>query len=267
MNIAALKNLYIPSQISISCICGLTNNPSISEMKQCTTCQNYQHLKCIHKLSKITRFYECPACQFKNLDPSIGIVDTLVSPSLISFYDFTSGQSKRVLKFLHKQENYSRYKEMISQGKTPYISIRCLRLDENGYEHHWPLNCRMTLNRKNILELKQPKYPPMSKPREDWPLIFSYDNSKFNDKSKHFSLKDILNENIIEFESNYKENDSDDFSYALAIHIIRPLAKGTIITRTESVKDKERLINLLGDNALNARKELSNVRFSTHRGG
>jgi len=102
----------------------------------------------------------------------------------------------------------------------------------------------------------------MSKPREDWPLIFSYDNSKFNDKSKHFSLKDILNENTIEFESNYKENDLDDFSYALAIHIIRPLAKGTIITRTESVKDKERLINLLGDNAHHSNNLISSEKVS-----
>ena len=242
----------------VKCMCGLSNIPSENEIKQCTTCNYSQHLKCLKEAANINRFYECPLCQFKNLDPNIEVLDNLVESFYLPFDDLINGSYKKSLKFFYKKEQSKKYREMIDQGKSIFLAIRCLRLDSIGYEHHWPLNCKMSLNRRTILDLKLAKYPPMSKPREDWPIIFNYENNKFHEKCKHISINNLLEENYLEFENNYKENDNDVYSYVISINVIKTLARSSIITRTENLKDRSILMRLLIDsNNLNKNNIIS----------
>lgn len=216
-----------------------TKNPT--KVINCTTCNWSQHEHCIREAVKIKR-YQCPSCQLKESDPYIKVVQTLMQPLLIK----NEGVDMKVqMSFQISPEVSKAVMNIKVNTNQVYIMIRCLRLDNEGYEHHWPFNCSVSLNGVNLKSFTLPKYPPRSRSRMDYPIVFynkiddiSLNNNYHNLNKDHmFPMAKTINfsptaKNILETKSEFKKNDNDKYSYCISVDLVE------VIRDTEEVISK-----------------------------
>ena len=241
-NILSSKNTYKPltAEVSIKCPCRQSINTK--NMMTCATCKTQQHQDCMKDLSKMQN-YQCPTCQLSESDFFIKPLFNILQPTLIKNEksDAKFSQTFQVeLEFLKILEKVY----LISPQNMKYVMIRCLRLEEEGYEHHWPFNCVINVNGTTLKTLNLPKYPPRSKSRVDYPITFYFKPEDINQTqnyhnlhkeyffflSRHLNLVP-LKKNVIDLKIDYRKNDNDKYSYVISIDLV------------EVIKDKEEVIN------------------------
>jgi len=227
---------------------------------KCQSCNYLQHEECISEQLKM-RNYECPSCQLLHFDPYIKTVENVLQPALLMN---RNGNSQKECNFvistnvISKINEYKHSQSLTNNGKL-YILIRCIRLDDIGYEHHWPLNGSIVLNKTKLKEMKVLKYPPRSKPRQDYPyVIYFKEEDKVNNEhmfqSDHFISSDMIRFdgiNSLIVYSNFSINDDDRFSYVVSIDLIKILSTEQVISSIEKISSTDNIIK-----AINKDKDL-----------
>ena len=244
----------------INCPCRINqfNDGMQSKLLKCLTCNEFQHKDCIKDLGKMKN-YECPSCQFKNMDPFYDVKQNILSPTLLANtkksvsstvspnFVIASSTKNMILEYIKESEH-------INSCQTPlFIFIRCLKLDEQGYEHHWPLNGSITLNGSKIKEMKLSKLPLRAKPRQDYPyVIYFNENDKLQNvnllNEEHFIYyKKLSLESINSFQlfNNYSMNDNDVFNYVVSIDLIRIRTLQEAVNSIQSIDNVTDLQSLL----------------------
>lgn len=244
-------NLKLPPP-KINCPCKindlLKNNKNL---KQCWSCNTYQHEQCMKDAAKMTN-YQCPKCQINDMDPYVKTVMNIMPALMVNYQP---ADSKMIFQFkilpdvLKILEEYSRG----PTRKNPlYIFIRCLRLDEEGYEHHWPLNFFSSINGFSLKTLVLPKFPPRSKSRVDFPIAIFIRHEDMNpnpnfhnlNKDHFYPIAKTINisgnaENFLEFKSEYSKNDNDKFSYVVSVDLVEILKEAEdVIKNVPMISEK-----------------------------
>jgi len=201
--------------------------------------------------------YQCPHCQLLDCDPHVITLVNILNPTLIK----NDGKDRRVSTNFSIPPNVNKIIEMKrNENKDTRnfiaIIIRCLRLDEEGYEHHWPLNFSIAINGTILKILTLPKYPPRSKSRVDHPIIFyikeddiipqnnfhSYNREYFYLMTKYLNLN--LNcKNLIDLQCEFSKNDNDNYFYCYSIDLVEVFrnTEETIEKRTPLISDVNKL--------------------------
>ncbi len=228
----------------MNCIC--QKNDSILtqfEKIKCNTCNNYQHKKCV-KDNVYMENYECYLCQLKNMDFKINILQHVIHPHLLE------NNRKKFLcsiPFKLNQNDISR----LQKEHDIFFFVRCLRLDNVGYENKWPLNCNITINGKTTFEFQFKKNPPR-KMREDFPLIFYLNEHCNYFKIEQYKFLDFFNldQNNITISCFFDVNDDDKYHYSFSAEFIRIFNNyEEIISRIPLIEDlKEITKRIRGNN-------------------
>jgi hypothetical protein len=268
-------NLKIPPP-KINCPCKindlLKNNKNL---KQCWSCNTYQHEQCMKEAAKMTN-YQCPRCQINDMDPYVKTLSNIM-PALIVNYQPTDlkmiFQFKILPDVLKILEDYSRG----PARKNPlYIFIRCLRLDEEGYEHHWPLNFFTSINGFCLKNLVLPKFPPRSKSRIDFPIAIFIRQEDMNPTPNFHNLNKehlfpigktiCLNsnmENVLEFKSDFSKNDNDKFSYVVSVDLVEILKEPEdVIKNIPIISEKQELSRFFNKGGESADEILSSEKVN-----
>ena len=102
--------------------------------------------------------------------------------------------------------------------------LRSLRLDNKGYENHFPMNCQIQINDKILEVFEWPKHPPRAKSRVDEPFVFTLPNTKVENfkKNRVFEIDKFFigDKNTIILTNDYYKNDNDKFNYAISLDIV-----------------------------------------------
>lgn len=260
--------------MSLNCPCTISNNVTTStdvELMYCRSCGKYQHLKCVGLLEK-HKNYECPECQSHKNDPFIETIERIATPFLISPPNidnkntidldakdkYSSSYNTQFLFMPHCKEIINKYKKhrMMStqlSNNPIFIMIRCLRLDEVGYEHHWPFNGHIIVTGLTTgKEFKLPKHPPRSRPREDHPIVYYFEEDDrirnvniFNKESyRKASELNFLDLNKLKIVSDYWYNDNDIYSYYITVDLVRVKSIQEIYNLTPKMINIQQLLTL-----------------------
>lgn len=229
-----------------------------SKAIECSCCLTTQHVSCMGE-SIMLKKYECPQCQLKLMDPYIDVCENILTPTLL----IMNSKKKSVeasKHFVLTNSQISAIKEYQSSeiSESPlFITIRCLKLDSTGYEHHWPLNGSLTVNGVKLKDFKIPKFPPRAKPRQDFPIYYHFrqDDLKLNVNKLpddcYRDYKELItsnNVNRISLINNYSANDNDKSNYVLSIDLVRVRTSKQIISDIEKIESIPRLQHLRGVN-------------------
>lgn len=212
----------------INCICNNNIYKVITDMIRCDSCNYIQHIKCIKNAASMEN-YECPTCQFLKMDFKIKTVCTLLNPSLIEnvskISKFNFNLSKEAFKIYSNMGNI-------------FLFIRCIRLDNTGYENHWPFNCTIGINQ--IQFNVQFKKTPPRKMRDDTPILFYFNEKCSYYKKDQFKLDNFLkfDENKLTISTNFEENQDDIYNYAVTVELVSIINDNNdIIKNIPSVSD------------------------------
>jgi len=180
--------------LSRLCLCASIPSPPGIE---CRRCLRRLHQQCIGRTTALSPF-ECPFCQFRQLEPFEPIVDTLLSP----LHPCTSGNLKTVSFHCSEAQHF--------KGTAPNhcFQLRCLRLDTEGYAYHWPKDCVIVVNNKTLCSLTQPP-PTSSRKRKDSAIAIP-------------EVKVGANDIIV-------IKQKEDFEYAFGVFIVERLKAETVI--------------------------------------
>lgn len=245
------------------CPCNLQCKKNENKLITCKSCKTQQHIECMSQSKNMTNF-QCPRCQIQKMDPHVEVQDSLCTPGLLKYKpDVNDIRINFALSntIFNIVENYrSQCKKNPDIHQEPlFLMIRCLRLDETGYEHHWPLNG--SLNVTGFIGGKDfniPKYPPRSKPRYDYPLVYYFtDKDKQLDVNKYLPKGSVSSEffrnfnelstlNEIKLISKYAVNDDDKFGYYISVDLVKIKTSMNVIDSTLKIEDINHLKFLRG---------------------
>lgn len=211
-----------------NCPCKTISNTNQKQQITCKTCGFFQHLDCVKECVKMKN-YECPACQIKISDIYVKNIQNILTPSLIK-HEKTDSKYQFPFTFAKDFSTFLDNSDYNNSTNIKYLFLRCLRLDSDGYEHHWPYNCQISINNINIKALTLPKIPPRSKSRVDYPIVFCFkpddtnqSNNYHNLHREHFYPLKYLNfnqKNIFEIKVDWSKNDNDKNSYVLSFDLV-----------------------------------------------
>lgn len=211
---------------------------------KCPTCNFSQHKDCVRDCIKMIN-YECPGCQIKISDPYLKNIVNILTPTLIPPSN-TLKSTFEIAPEVNKIVN-----QIQPNNNSKFLILRCLRLDSNGYEHHWPMNCTISINGKHIKTLSYPKEMNRSSQRKDFPLVFYFRDEdctenyhKFHTQHMH-KLIDALQfnkPNSLEIKNEVSKNPKDIWSYVLSIDLVEVLKDVTeVISKIPIMSDIESL--------------------------
>ena len=143
------KEIFLDLELpdpSLNCIC---DNTDSRELIICTNCHQKQHSSCMICFLYL-EVYECIICQMKKINPSDEILEFLVSPYMIS-----SNPLKPTTKFFEFSEVLQ--KDIYSGPKNLEIQLRCLKLENPGYNFAWPRQGQLKLNGAVVRVFNEPK--------------------------------------------------------------------------------------------------------------
>lgn len=140
-------------------------------MIKCTSCDKQAHVDCQEanrnmfksNIDKVNK-YVCHQCQFMQMDPLAVPIATLLRPFKIvklKQNQVKSRGNKSIRDFTVKEHYY----EAINKGynfedhKGLRIQVRCIRLNQIGFEHCWPKFGCSIINKKISTEYKMPDPP------------------------------------------------------------------------------------------------------------
>lgn len=256
----------------INCPCEEFDN-DINLIK-CNSCNYLHHIDCVQSFAKKMINYECCKCQLKNMDPFISQEEIIMDPKIIK-YDYKKHCFTLSKKFVISEtikDRISKYKEEFNDKSSPnplFIIIRCLRVDEEGYEHHWPWNGNIRINDKKIIkDFCIPKNPPRSKLRLDFPIVFYFLERDKTDNVINFNPDHMFNfntlkpneENSIFLFNNYSINDNDSYHYVLSIELIKVRTLEEIKLRIPKIDSIKKLQELRRVNDASICKEKVNFK-------
>lgn len=142
-----------PSCVSLKnlqCYCSKFSSSIVS----CSRCSKTQHRECVGANLKM-KPYTCAGCQLATQNPLEDVRQELIKPFLV-------GTSTQTLPM--------RFSCSAVIDKTRFeIQVRCVRLDETGFVAHWPKWGFVSLNGRNVYEIKSASNPNAKK-RKDAPL-------------------------------------------------------------------------------------------------
>ena len=144
-----------------ACVCG-TMVGSVGLI--CSRCGNAQHPSCMGKSALMTDFV-CPLCQMRMMEPFEQVVEVVLPPNITSSLGLGAAQRQ----FVYTEEMNKR---LLEPGKRRAIQMRSIRLDEEGFTHHWPKECTVLLNGKSLFTYTQPP-ASSSRRRKDTALAIS----------------------------------------------------------------------------------------------
>ena len=157
--------------INFDCTCGIGSITKKDKLKiQCSLCGVFQHCDCIKNANKMVK-YICPTCQLKHSDLFQKILYYILPPSLFKYKSNKKVYSTSYSFII----DFSFYKsfEKLNEKDDVYIIFKSLKLEEKGFSFHWPLNSKIVINNKTVLNL-QDQGP---KTKLDRPIVFSFKNS------------------------------------------------------------------------------------------
>jgi hypothetical protein len=234
--------------------CPCKDTTSNKHKIRCNACNNLQHKTCIQRNLNMP-IYHCINCQLKKMDPFIKELQNILSPTLISYKKENSCYNiKFACNFPSIIEEQT--KKQINSSNSNQIlrcfMLRCLRIDNNGFEHHWPYNFMLKINGVVIKTLSHPKNIIRSTTRKDWPIVFCQKKEDIQKKNYHkfpldqlFIYSDLfINDkyNEITFINKVADNPKDDYSYVLSFDYVEILKDANdIINFVPKISD----INLL----------------------
>ncbi len=248
-----MSNFKYVESSQFNCPCGTDKILKKDKQKiQCSLCGYFQHVECIKNANKMLR-YICPICQLNQSDLFQKILYHLLPPSL---YKYKPG--KKIHTSYSFIPDFSFYKsfEKINQKDQVFIIFRSLRLEEKGFSFHWPINSKILINNKTVLNLQEQG----PKTKLDRPIVFSFKNSidknEYQDKNIFpydgiiFDIenyfKDIrVNRLEISIDNNSKR-DIDHYSYVISVdfcEIIKDVED--VISSIQIINDIENLRALL----------------------
>lgn len=248
----------------MNCPCNKYNN---TDMIKCPSCKQMQHLKCISFSSKMKN-YECPECQISKMDPFFEILENILTPTILD-KDSVIGEPQLSVNFAISESIKKRIKSPNDDSLHHlYILIRSLRLDNIGYEHHWPYNGSLILSNGLFHhKLNFPKNPPRAKPRKDYPIVFYFKDIEFLSNPAMFNVEYMINSKLLneinsfDVINNYSKNDNDIYNYVISIDLVRYLKFEEILSGTksfDSLKAMQQNYGLANSNSL----EIYNERIS-----
>jgi len=255
----------------INCPCSQISN---SKLILCPSCGKSQHQECIKDILKM-RNYQCPSCQLKESDFFIKPIYNILQPTLIK---------NEKIEVVFKREfqvnsDFGKFTQNLLINNTQkknfnYVMIRCLRLDREGYEHHWPYNCSIYLNNNQLKSLLLPKNPPRSRSRVDYPLTFYFkvediaNNYHSLNNNYSFLLNKLMclqpfKKNTLEIKIDFPNNDNDVYSYVLSIDLVELLKdKEDVIKNISVVNDVKTLMSYVNVNINEAEDFQMNVKIN-----
>ena len=239
--------------MTLNCICAFTANlPTnfqiLNTLIQCTTCKNYSHILCMGQSIHLVPF-ECPSCQLKKSDFFSKTIKQILPPKLFPYTG--KAENKHIFKFNLDEQTINHFQLLQSFGRNICLMLRSLRLDNKGYENHFPMNCQVNINNKLLEIFDWPKNPPRAKPRIDEPFVFIMANS--NTKLvAHFKKNRILDiekffsgkKNEIKISNDFLKNDNDKFNYAISLDMVEFNDVDTIIKEINSLRNLPDMKNL-----------------------
>ena len=212
-------------QIKINCPCGSDSIPKKDKLKiQCSLCGVFQHCDCIKNANKMLK-YICPICQLKNADLFQKILHYILPPSLFKYKTGKKPYSTSYSFII----DFSFYKsfEKINQKDEVFIIFKSLKLEEKGFSFHWPINSKIMLNNKTILNLNDQG----PKTKLDRPIVFTFKNSIdkniLNDKNIFpydgviFDIEDYFKDlrvNRLEILTENTKNESTHPSFIISVY-------------------------------------------------
>ena len=165
-----------------------------SDLIWCSSCESFQHRKCIQKLECMKK-YVCPDCQFKKSGLFYNNILSLIPTKLLKVTD----QKYNNISFNFIFDFNLDYSKKFKDKNNPFFLIfRCLKFTEKGFEFHWPTRAKLFLNKKLVLDLTLKGYKIKDKPIA---LIFKKDNSIEGLKRLY-----VYDSNIIVLEEYIKYN-------------------------------------------------------------
>ena len=248
-----MSNIKYVESSQFNCPCGTDKILKKDKQKiQCSLCGYFQHIECIKNANKMLR-YICPICQLNQSDLFQKILYHLLPPSL---YKYKPG--KKIHTSYSFIPDFSFYKsfEKINNKDQVFIIFRSLRLEEKGFSFHWPINSKILINNKTVLNLQEQG----PKTKLDRPIVFSFKNSidknEYQDKNifpydgiifdVENYFKDIrVNRLEISIDNNSKR-DIDHYSYVISVdfcEIIKDVED--VISSIQIINDIENLRSLL----------------------
>jgi hypothetical protein len=211
---------------------------------KCATCNFSQHKDCVRDCLKMIN-YECPGCQIKISDPYLKNIVNILTPTLIppsNILKSTFEIAPEVNKIINQIQ---------PNNNSKFLILRCLRLDSNGYEHHWPMNCTISINGKHLKTLSYPKEMNRSSQRKDFPLVFYFRDEDYTENYHKFhaqhmhKLIDALQfnkPNSLEIKNEVSKNPKDVWSYVLSIDLVEVLKDvSEVISKIPVMNDVEAL--------------------------
>ena len=151
-----------PEEAGKKCICG--NDVASAIGIKCVRCGYFQHRNCMGKAANMPVF-ECPMCQLCQVEPYEQILEVVLPPAVTT----TLG-----LAYVQKDFDYGEdmNRRLMESGHRRLLQIRCIRLDEEGFTYHWPIECTVLLNGKSLFTFAQPP-ASCSRKRKDSSLTIS----------------------------------------------------------------------------------------------
>mmetsp|Transcript_3772 Transcript_3772/g.8040 ORF Transcript_3772/g.8040 Transcript_3772/m.8040 type:complete len:443 (+) Transcript_3772:745-2073(+) len=157
---AAQKDPYLAKTLASSSNCVSLKNLQCfcskfsSNIVTCTRCKRTQHRECVGSNLKMAP-YVCAACQLSLQNPLEEVKQELIKPFLVC---------------VASQTLPMRFNCDMSFEKSRYeVQVRCVKLDETGFVAHWPKWGYITVNGRNVYEIKSASNPNAKK-RKDAPL-------------------------------------------------------------------------------------------------
>jgi hypothetical protein len=227
------------------CPCRQYNNKDVIK---CTNCEKTQHKDCVKDLIKMIN-YECPSCQIKVSDPFIKHIVNILTPTLIPCNNFLKSTFE-----VGEEVNKVLKSNMMPNSNSKFFILRCLRLDSEGYEHHWPFNCSISINGTLMKTMTYPKEVNRSQSRKDFPLVFylreedytqNYHKFQQNHMYKFIEILDFNRPNSIELKNDLAKNPKDIWRYVISIDLVEVIKEveevlGRIpIYKEESLKKRQ----------------------------
>ena len=202
---------------------------------QCKKCDKYQHKKCLEKFTHMKPYYICPDCQIENLDLFLEEKQKICrilskgkdlsnSPFLKCFFDLSNILPK------------------ISNIENEYIVLRCLKIDEEGFNTLWPGFFDIYLNKEII---QNPLKEEKDLTRE---IAF-----KLNDKNKRKTyLKIIKNKHYFRSKEQNK---------LLLSFNSKKIKRNDYIISIDYVKEKkiDEVIKKIPSKSINKREQMENI--------
>ena len=236
--------------MNFKCICKSQSNSfviteNINTLIKCNTCSTFQHNNCLGNAISLIP-YECPSCQIQKSDYFTKTMKQIVTPKL---FPFTGKQENKLICVFHLDDQTIKHVQLLkSLGKNICLMLRSLRLDNRGYENHFPMNCQIQINDKILEVFDWPKHPPRAKSRVDEPFVFTLPNTKIENykKNRIFDMDKFFNgdKNTISLTNDYYKNDNDKFNYAISLDIIELVDIDRVISEINSLNKFTDMKNL-----------------------